>query len=123
MSMSDEMRESLAMILFVGPNDGEASEVVVRDDDDDNDDDDDDVDASSLLLVGESEGEEATATAMGGFPKNRASCTSVGSSSPGIVSSLGGLILLTRLWTVRRRFWARGKGEDWVGVWGNIWAV
>ncbi len=100
--MSDEVRESLAMILFVGLNDDEVSEVVVRIDDED---------ASSVLLVGEGEGE-------GRFPKNRASCTSVGSSSPGIVSSLGVLILLTRLWTVRRRFRARGEGEDWVGIWG-----
>ena len=62
-------------------------------------------------------GEEATAAVL---PKNRASCTSVESSSPGMGPSLGGFILSASLRTVRRSFWARGEEEGWVGI-GGVW--
>ena len=45
--------------------------------------------------------EETVAT---GLPKNRASCTSVESSSPGIISSLGFFILRASLWTLPLSF-------------------
>ena len=45
--------------------------------------------------------EETVAT---GLPKNRASCTSVESSSPGMISSLGFFILRVSLWTLPLSF-------------------
>lgn len=86
----------------------DASEVVGDDDD-------------ALSEPGEEEasevvrGEEEAAAA--GLAKNRASCTSVGSSSPGRgASSLGDrLAFRTRLRTVRWSFLAPGE-EDWVGI-------
>ena len=61
----------------------------------------------SLFLVGHDEASEVVGDELGeaiatGLPKNLVSCTSVESSSPGIVSSLGDLILLTNLRTVLR---------------------
>lgn len=45
--------------------------------------------------------EETVAT---GLPKNRASCNSVESSSPGMISSLGFFILRVSLWTLPLSF-------------------
>lgn len=54
-------------------------------------------------------GSQSTRT---GLPKKRAICTSVESSSPGMISSLGDFTFWTRLWMVRRNFcfcfWGRG---------------
>ncbi len=88
--------------------------------------------AKDVDVAGESEdaGDEdpvlATEAPATGFPKNRASCTSVGSSSPGMGASLGDFILRTRLRTVRRRvlgasgaiLFLVGKVEWWEEWWG-----
>ncbi len=77
-------------------------------------------------VAGESEdaGDEdpvlATEAPATGFPKNRASCTSVESSSPGMGASLGDFILRTRLRTVRRMVLGASGAIFWVGKveWG-----
>lgn len=51
--------------------------------------------------------EEKVSTCL---PKNRASCTSVESSSPGMISSLGFFILRVSLWTLLLSFWEREEG-------------
>lgn len=94
------------LALFPVDREGEeATELVVGDEFSVTGDEASEVPAIDELSV---LGSEATAT--GGLPKNLASCTSVESSSPGIGSSLVGLIFLTSLRTVLRSFWAPGEG-------------
>lgn len=88
-----------------------------------NDADDDDamkcefVEDVLLPTLDENEGLGATET---GVWKKRASCTSVVSSSPGMISSFAGFIFWTRACMVRRSF--RGWGVEGVGegIWEGI---